>query len=872
MAFSGSGSGTSESPYLITSWAQLQEVNNDLDKYFQLSNDLSSSTTGYSTYASSTANTNQGWLPLGNSTTKFTGEFDGNSKTISDLYIDRDATNTIGLFGYTKGATIKDVGIVDCNLTGNVYVGGLVGYNCSSTNCSSTITDCYSTGAVTGDSVVGGLVGYNSSSSTITDCYSTGAVSGTTNVGGLVGYSSSSTTTTSYWDTTTSGQATSDGGTGKTTAQMKDLSTFSSNWSIIGVTSKADGYANHSYTWNIVDDSTYPFLSWEYTLDMGVIYDSFSFNEEVSLQKTISLHLYDSFGFNEETTIRFGDEIETFHDSFSFSEEVTTQKTINLYFYDSFGFSDEFKKSTITTYTNSFYESLSFSENISVKKILPKQVQTKIEINGTQYSDYRVLNVKKTIDKANASSSFKAEFDSPYGRHKDDFSVGNEIIIYAGVDTSTKLLTGILEKISFKGQGTTQKLTISGRDYSARLQDVITQPSVYTDSEVSTIVKNLIDNFAEGITTTNINTTTTTLERIAFKHISLFDAISELAELSGFIFYVDTDKDLHFEEKDSVSSGYNLDNTNICYTNFDTTKEGLFNDIWVYGERYLTGYEQIVNTGSPLNGSSFILDYKPHNTDISYLGSSLKGGILNLSSNPISGTDYYVNFYDKEVVFISGEDIGYSTIPASGGSFITNYQRETPLIRHGQDNTSITLYGRKSLVIQDKTIKDPSTAQAVLDKKLEDVNPFKGLDVGVVGWLNLNPGETINIALDDFNLSQNNLSINSVNYQFNKNSIQDGKVITLKIDKKMKDITDMIKELNKRITYIEGGDMDEATGITRFQTFTGSEICSGTSWIVKSRPIESSFILGHPINSLLGSYSNHHLGDYKGSWITNGSY
>jgi len=60
----------------------------------------------------------------------------------------------------------------------------------------------------------------------------------------------------------TSEQTTSDGGTGKTTAEMQDISTFlGATWDIIAVTNPS--IRNPSYIWNIVDDETYPFLSWE---------------------------------------------------------------------------------------------------------------------------------------------------------------------------------------------------------------------------------------------------------------------------------------------------------------------------------------------------------------------------------------------------------------------------------------------------------------------------------------------------------------------------------------------------------------------------------------------------------------------------------
>jgi len=63
------------------------------------------------------------------------------------------------------------------------------------------------------------------------------------------------------WKTETSEQATSDGGTGKTTVQMQNIDTFSgAAWNIIAV---ALNQTNPAYIWNIVDDVTYPFLSWQ---------------------------------------------------------------------------------------------------------------------------------------------------------------------------------------------------------------------------------------------------------------------------------------------------------------------------------------------------------------------------------------------------------------------------------------------------------------------------------------------------------------------------------------------------------------------------------------------------------------------------------
>ena len=128
------------------------------------------------------------------------------------------------------------------------------------------MSNSYSSGSVTGDVKVGGLMGYNEGGS-VSDCYSSGSVTGNEDVGGLVGLAGSNyyyetTVSNSFWDTQTSGQASSDGGTGKTTAEMQEITTFSgAGWHIITVANPST--RNHAYIWNIVNDGTYPFLSWQ---------------------------------------------------------------------------------------------------------------------------------------------------------------------------------------------------------------------------------------------------------------------------------------------------------------------------------------------------------------------------------------------------------------------------------------------------------------------------------------------------------------------------------------------------------------------------------------------------------------------------------
>ncbi|MBP7052224.1 MAG: hypothetical protein KBE65_14525 [Phycisphaerae bacterium] len=125
-----------------------------------------------------------------------------------------------GLIGYLCGGSVTasyGTGAV----SGDGYVGGLVGRSYES-----IVSCCYTVGAVRGGMHIGGLLGQNWAGY-VTDCYSAGAVAGESTFGGLVGSNLRPEGVIGcFWDAESSGQASSVAGTGVSTAQMQDLSTF----------------------------------------------------------------------------------------------------------------------------------------------------------------------------------------------------------------------------------------------------------------------------------------------------------------------------------------------------------------------------------------------------------------------------------------------------------------------------------------------------------------------------------------------------------------------------------------------------------------------------------------------------------------------
>jgi len=142
-----------------------------------------------------------------------------------------------GLVGDNGGKIINSYST--STVVGSHSVGGLVSYN------DGRIINSYSIGAVEGKKNVGGLVGFNNKGSII-NSYSIGTVKGIENVGGFVGginVKINAYVTNAYYDKQTSGQIDSDEGKGKTTAEMKQKSTyigwdFDKTW---GIDSKVNG-------------------------------------------------------------------------------------------------------------------------------------------------------------------------------------------------------------------------------------------------------------------------------------------------------------------------------------------------------------------------------------------------------------------------------------------------------------------------------------------------------------------------------------------------------------------------------------------------------------------------------------------------------
>ncbi len=307
------GNGSTSTPYQIVDVYGLQGLASS-----GLANTRSVLAGGIDASGTSGWNNGSGFIPIGTSTTPFTGTLDGQGNSITGLHINRSSSTDVGLFGYLGiGGQISNLRLGSGNITGQNNVGGLVGRNAgtitgshsaasvtgSGTDVGSlvgenaggtidtsfasgtthgtgmnvgglvggnagsgSIANSYATGAVTGAGSadnLGGLVGLNDTAATIATSYATGSVSNTgsgTNIGGLIGNRVGGTVTGGVWNTASSGR-TSGVGTGSATGITGHDATGMTtllNFTNAGFT--IDDLGGTASPWRIYDGYTSPLL------------------------------------------------------------------------------------------------------------------------------------------------------------------------------------------------------------------------------------------------------------------------------------------------------------------------------------------------------------------------------------------------------------------------------------------------------------------------------------------------------------------------------------------------------------------------------------------------------------------------------------
>lgn len=192
-----SGDGSEESPFQLSSCADIQVIHDNLSANYQLETNIDCDGVVMT--------------PIGAIGNPFIGTLDGNGYTISNVIL-TSSTYDSGIFGRTENASFSNLYLDNITISGTDNVGALIGTATYTTTSRISLTNSSVTGTgefvggivgylggssieksyaedttVTGDNLVGGLAGIAIGPSTISQSYFQGIIDGATNVGGITG-------------------------------------------------------------------------------------------------------------------------------------------------------------------------------------------------------------------------------------------------------------------------------------------------------------------------------------------------------------------------------------------------------------------------------------------------------------------------------------------------------------------------------------------------------------------------------------------------------------------------------------------------------------------------------------------------------------
>ena len=314
---------------------------------------------------------------------------------------------------------------------------------------------------------------------------------------------------------------------------------------------------------------------------------------------------------------------------------------------------------------------------------------------------------------------------------------GQEVICYVDSTSGTVLFAGTIYSSAKKKLAPNDVITdrvytyiVECQDYSRLLNQRLVVET-YASTNSKTIIDDIVANFtdsAHGFTTNNV-ATSRTLTRVVFNYIKVFDAISQLADLLEWDWYVDNDKDIHFFEKETRSAPFVINNDAV------TNK---INDLMVVPDYSQTRNRVFVRGGTEVSTGtktqSWECDGEGRIWSIKHDDAS--GFSMTVGGAPVTvGTEYlnaddgtYAYYFNSNEKYVRAGDGSPTATPGAGVVIVATYNYRTPIIVQadnvGSQAAIAAIEGGDGIyesIIRDDSIDSTSLAQ---DRAVAEVNQF----------------------------------------------------------------------------------------------------------------------------------------------------
>lgn len=249
----------------------------------------------------------------------------------------------------------------------------------------------------------------------------------------------------------------------------------------------------------------------------------------------------------------------------------------------------------------------------------------------------------------------------------DDYvpNMGSEVIVYDG---ATKVFGGVITKIDSVAKAfNVVEHRIYCQDYT-RLFDKKLIPDTYENQTAEDIISQLKDNyFPSGFTINNV-VAPVTIKYVAFQYKPLAVCMQMLADMIGYDWYIDYDKDVHFFEREIRVAPFDLSDTGGKYR---------YNSLVIRKDNSQVRNSIIVRGGEYV-GAQTTFDIQTNGVDFAYplpykfadFAAHLTGEILSVgddTKDPADSYDALYNFKEKILKFKSADKPSASkTLKVSG--------------------------------------------------------------------------------------------------------------------------------------------------------------------------------------------------------------
>lgn len=431
------------------------------------------------------------------------------------------------------------------------------------------------------------------------------------------------------------------------------------------------------------------------------------------------------------------------------------------------------------------------------------------------------------------------------------------------------------EIVTYDESGYDYKLVCKDKLYDAIKKEVHYSFDENIDPEggqISELFKTLINDYTtltcDDSTVVATGTGSTELiKQFVCRHADVYSKLQILAELVTYQFYYNpTDDKVYFEPEGNTATGdtYTVGTTIQNRPKWKRDTSDMINDIVVLGatqnvETTANGQLDVTSGWSSGDNGGITLSHKPTSVKV-YADSSSPPTTLREGGIP-DATDTY----DYEPIY---EQARLKWNTAGGYDWPANdyvradYMHAIPIATPQINADSIEEYGQFKRTVSPKnimTVQDAANYAARMIATYKD--PFISSTIRVIGTTDLAPGDKFTVV--DARNSINELFIATriiKQYPFSPDKIEIGTRAIKETDYKIS----IAKKLQELEQVLVGDEEYLYHNIVLAHTMT----LERKSITIQTRPINDSFILGHPENGKLGAVAANKLGDQTGSWAT----